>query len=76
MEQILSDEKEIEKRIFTFPNSAIKEQDVKLNYVRFLMSTENKDCIASLQNIGQRINMREIKTIINKTREEGVQEGR
>lgn len=67
MEQILSDKKEIEKRIFTFPNSAIKEQDVKINYVRFLMSTEDKDCIVSLQNIGQRINMQEIKTIIDKT---------
>lgn len=67
MEQTLSNEKEIEKRIFTFPNSAIKEQDVKINYAKFLMSTKNKDCIISLQNIGQQIDMQEIKAIIDET---------
>lgn len=67
MKNILKDKAEIEKRIFVFPTSAIKENNVKINYANFLMMTENKDCIEALQTIGSCIDMQAINNIIENT---------
>lgn len=62
---IISNQEEIEQRIFVFPNSAIKLNDIKINYFDFISSLDNKDCIAALLRIKQKINMEKITDIIN-----------
>lgn len=67
MKHILKNREEIEKRVFVFPTSAIKNGDVKINYANFLLTTNNTDCLKALKIIGSRINMQKINTIINNT---------
>lgn len=65
MEKILADENEINKRIFVFPQSAIKENGEKINYFDFISSLKNEDCNEALKKIGSRINMTRIRQIID-----------
>lgn len=58
---------EVEKRIYTFPNSAIKENGVKINPYNFLSNTKNKDCINSLEKISKKIDLEKINEIIDST---------
>lgn len=58
---------EIEKRIYTFPNSAIKENSIKINPYNFLSNTKNKDCINALEKISKRIDLEKINEIIDST---------
>lgn len=67
MKHVLKSRKEIEERLFVFPTSAIKINNVKINYANFLMTTDNKDCIESIIKIGKKINMASINDIIIKT---------
>lgn len=67
MEKILSDESEINQRIFVFPQSAIKENGQKINYFDFISSLKNKDCTKALKKIGPRIHMNKIERIIDET---------
>lgn len=64
MEKILADKDEINQRIFVFPNSAIKENNRKLNYFEYISSGKNKDCTKALQRIFPKIKMRRIEQII------------
>lgn len=59
LKEFLEDEKEIEKRIYIFPNSAIKENGEKINLYNFLKSTKNNECINSLNKITLRISKKE-----------------
>lgn len=67
MERILSDQKEIDNRIYMFPNSALKDNGKKINYVQFLSETENEECLNALKRIGGRINLAKINGIIDHT---------
>lgn len=67
MERVMSSRKEIDERIYAFPNSALKENGKKINYLQFLMGTENKECLNSLQKIGNRIDLWQINKIIDQT---------
>ena len=67
MKQVLSSEKELESRIFTFPNSAIKEKNKKINYFEFLSLTENCACLEALKKINDKIDMKKIQSIIEET---------
>lgn len=67
MEYILSTPKEIDERIYVFPNSALKENDRKINYFRFLLETENTECLKALKRIGSRIDLDNIDGIIDDT---------
>lgn len=40
MEAIMKDSKEVESRLYVFPNSALKEQDKKINYLSFFKHNE------------------------------------
>ena len=66
MKAIMKDPKEIENRIYVFPNSALKEQDRKINYFSFLSTTKNKDCIEALRYVQQHYNEEKIKNILAK----------
>lgn len=66
MKAIMKDPKEIENRIYVFPNSALKEQDRKINYFSFLSTTKNKDCIEALHYVQQHYNEEKIKDILVK----------
>ncbi|MBL7576470.1 HipA-like C-terminal domain-containing protein [Peptoniphilus asaccharolyticus DSM 20463] len=67
MKNILLSQAEIDKRIYTFPNSALKENGVKINYYNFLTTTNNTDCIKSLKKIKSRIDLIQINKIIENT---------
>lgn len=67
MKAILKDENEINRRIFEFPNSAIKQYGKKINYYQLLMTTDNSDCLKALRTIGHRINLANIDKIIDDT---------
>ena len=49
------------KRIYTFPTSAIRLEDKKINYFDFLSSTDNIHCIESLKRITSIISAKEIE---------------
>ena len=66
MKAIMKEPKEIENRIYVFPNSALKEQDRKINYFSFLSTTKNKDCIEALRYVQQHYNEEKIKNILAK----------
>lgn len=63
--KILSNDDEINARVFTFPNSAIQFEGKKINYFDFISSLKNKDCNDALNRIAPRINMNEIEEMIN-----------
>lgn len=57
MYNIIKSKEEIELRVFTFPNSAIRENNAKINYYRFLKDNhqENKELQKSINKVGTRI---------------------
>ena len=65
MKKILNDPKEIEARIYIFPNSILKNNDKKINYFNYISSLENKDCHEALKRIGRRIDLNMINKIID-----------
>lgn len=52
---------EMNKRIYTFPTSAIRLEDKKINYFDFLSSTDNIHCIDSLKRMTSIISAKEIE---------------
>ncbi|UHR02965.1 HipA domain-containing protein [Peptoniphilus sp. GNH] len=65
--EIIKSKEEIENRVYTFPNSMIKINNVKINYFNFLLNTNNKLCLKSLFKIGKRINLYKINKLIDNT---------
>lgn len=66
MEYVLNSEDEINQRIYTFPTSAIREDNQKINYFDYISSLKNEDCNFSLEKIAKRINLDEINEFIDK----------
>ena len=64
MKAVLGDERELNARIYTFPASAIRQQDKKINYYDFLTSTDNADCISAVKRIYERIDIAQIAEFI------------
>lgn len=65
MKKVLENETELESRIYRFPTSALKINNVKINYYEFLMNTDNVDCKDAVERIVPRINIDEIKEFID-----------
>ena len=65
MKKILNDSKEIEARIYVFPNSILKINDKKINYFNYISSLVNKDCNEALKRIGNKIDLCKINKIID-----------
>ncbi len=62
---ILNNNKEIMRRIYDRPLSAITLNNEKINYFNFINSLENKDCNKALEELNPKINLNEIKKIID-----------
>lgn len=67
MKNILNDKKEMENRIYSYPSSAIKVNNVRINYYNFLTTTDNQDCLNSLKKIHSRIDLIQVNKIIDET---------
>lgn len=67
IEEIINDEKEIDARIYNFPNSALKINDKKINYFDYITSIENEDCNQAVLRIYPKINLEKIFVIIDNT---------
>ena len=67
MEAVLADENERNFRIFDIPTSAITMNGKKIKYFDFISSLQNEDCNRALKRIVPRINMDNIKEIIDAT---------
>lgn len=63
--EIIKDEKEIESRVYIFPTSSIKENDVKINYFEFISSLKNEECNDALKRIVPLIDLKKIDNIID-----------
>lgn len=64
MKKILSEKEEFDFRIFNIPTSAIKINDIKINYFDYLSSLSNKSCNLALKRIAKRIDLEKINKII------------
>lgn len=64
---IANSQEEVLKRVYNFPNSAIKQNDIKINMYEFLTSTKDENCLKSLEKIANKINQKEINNIIENT---------
>ncbi len=64
MLKILTDPSELEKRIYTFPNSAIKANNRKINYFEYLTTTNNIDCLMALETMQKNIDLEKINNIV------------
>lgn len=64
MDAVLSDSSERNHRIYNIPLSAIMQDGEKIKYFDFLSSLKNEDCNHALMRVVPRINMPEIKSII------------
>lgn len=69
IQEIINDEKEIDARVYTFPTSALKENDRKINYFDYISSLKNKDCNDALLRITPLVNIEKINKIIDETQE-------
>jgi len=65
--QILNSDKEIDKRIYQFPRAALKVRGEKIGYHQFFEEEANKDCDEALMRIVPRIDMGDIKLIVDET---------
>ncbi|MDC7291131.1 HipA domain-containing protein [Blautia schinkii] len=64
MKNVLSNEQELEFRVFEIPTSAIMLNGKKIKYYDFLSSLQNDDCNRALERIVPKIDMGKINAII------------
>lgn len=67
MEQVLSNQSQLDKRIYDIPLSAINMDGKKIRYFDFISSLQYIDCNEALKRIIPRINIKKIEAIIEKT---------
>lgn len=67
LELILNNEDEMNYRIYEIPTSAILLNNKKIKYFEFISSLQNDDCNLALKRIVPKINMTEIKKIVEDT---------
>lgn len=65
IEKVLSNEEELDARIFHFPTSILKINGEKIRYYDFINSCENEDCVEALKRITPRIDMEKICDFID-----------
>ena len=67
MRAVLDGPEEIHQRVYVFPNSAIKDDGVKIPYAAHISSLKKPECNAVLRRIAPRIDMDAIQKIIEGT---------
>lgn len=65
--EIIEKKEEMEARVFTFPTSALKINDKKINYFDFISSLEDESCNQALLRIYPKIDIDKINCIIDET---------
>ncbi|WP_454961707.1 HipA domain-containing protein [Eggerthia catenaformis] len=64
MKAIINTPEEIEKRLYVFPNSALKIEGKKINYLKLYQETTNRQAIQSFIKVYNNIDMDKIMNII------------
>jgi hypothetical protein len=67
MQEFLTHQGEFNSRIFNFPQSMIRENNVKINYYDFIASLKNEHCNEAIKRIVPRIDFDKIFDIIDNT---------
>lgn len=67
MRKVLSNESDLNYRIFEIPTSAIMLNGKKIKYFDFISSLQNADCNRALKRIVPRVDMAKIRRIIEDT---------
>lgn len=67
IKEYLQKPKELEARVYVFPNSSLKENEQKINYYDYISSLKNEDCNQALIRIYQKIDLNRINEIIDNT---------
>lgn len=67
MKEYINKPEEINKRIYIFPNSALKLNDKKINYYDFINSGKVDECNKALLRVYPKIDFRKINDIIDNT---------
>lgn len=67
MKEYLSNNVEMEKRVYIFPNSALRIEKEKVNYYEFIMGGTNEDCNKALIEVYPHIDLECIDKIIDDT---------
>ena len=67
MEEYLNNQDEIDKRVYVFPNSALKINDKKINYYEYINSLENESCTEALMRVFPKIDLEKINHIVEET---------
>ena len=67
MEKVLSDPDELKARVYDIPTSAIKDNNSRINYYRYISSLNDRDCNAALKRIAPKIDLKKIESIIEET---------
>lgn len=67
MENILNDRNELDRRLYVFPNSALKLNDKKINYLDFLSNTKDPNCIEALRYVQRHYDQKKVDKILNET---------
>jgi hypothetical protein len=65
LKSMLNNKGEFNSRIYNFPLSAIRENDVKINYYDFITSLKNAHCNEAVKRIVPKININTINNIID-----------
>lgn len=67
MQNVLESEEALNRRIFQFPTSAVKQNGRKISYFDFLTRAENEDCNEAVKRIYGRLDMEKINHLIEAT---------
>ncbi|MDR1536904.1 MAG: HipA domain-containing protein [Clostridiales bacterium] len=67
MRYILDNKAEMEKRIYSYPTSALQIDEKKINYAIFLNNTDNAECLKALEYTAPKIDLTRINDIIDST---------
>ena len=67
--EIINDNDELDARVYIFPTSALKENEKKINYFKYISSLENEDCNKALATMTPLVDIDKINEVINKTPE-------
>ncbi len=67
IQKVLTNENELNARVYQFPTSALKNNGRKINYYDFISSEQNTDCVKALKRILPRIDMNKIYALIDNT---------
>lgn len=64
MENVLRDESEIDRRIYTFPSSSIEEGGRKISYFDYISSLKDPDCNEALKRVYAKIDLNSIQMFL------------